>query len=56
MKIYYDDESDTYRVDLEYTEVETYIKADNIAEVRETFINHMTHLFDATLREQLLKD
>lgn len=53
MKIYYDDESNTYRVDLECPEIETHIKADNISEVREAFINRMTWLFDATLREQL---
>lgn len=53
MKILYNSKTNVYCVDLEYPEIETYIKADNIAEVRETFINRMAWLFDATLREYL---
>lgn len=53
MKIRYNSKTDVYCVDLEYPEIETYIKADDITEVRETFINRMAWLFDVTLREQL---
>ena len=53
MKILYNSETNVYCIDLEYPEIETYIKADNIAEVRETFINRMAWLFDTTLREYL---
>lgn len=53
MKIVYDDKETVYHIDLEYPETEMYIRADNIAEVREMFIERMAWLFDLTLREQL---
>lgn len=53
MKITYNKKSDIYCIDLEYPETEMYIRADNIAEVREMFIEHMAWLFDLTLCEQL---
>ena len=53
MKITYDYKADVYRIDLEYPDTEIYIKATNIAEVREYFIERMSWLFEETIREQL---
>ena len=53
MNIRYNGKTNVYCVYLEYPEIEIYIKADNIAEVREAFINRMAWLFDVTLREYL---
>lgn len=53
MRIRHNHKMDIWCVDLEYPEIEIYIKAGNIAQAREEFIKRMTWLFDATLREQL---
>ncbi len=53
MKIIYDDKSDLYRIDLEYPEIELYVDADNVVELRERFINAMTSLFDHTIQNSL---
>lgn len=53
MKIHHNNKMNIWCVDLEYPETEIYIKAEDIVQARETFIKHMTWLFDATLREQL---
>lgn len=53
MKIVYNNKSDIYRIDLEYPETEICIKADNIAKVKDIFIDRMSWLFEETLREQL---
>ena len=53
MKIIYDNKSDTYRIDLEYPEIELYVYADNVVELRERFIHAMTSLFDYTIRDSL---
>ena len=53
MLIAYNDKSDIYRIDLMYPETEIYIKANDIAEARETFIKHMTWMFDEAVREKL---
>ena len=53
MKIRHNRKVNIWCIDLEYPETEIYIKAEDIAQVRETFINRMVWLFEATLREQL---
>lgn len=53
MLIAYDDKSDIYRVDIAYPETEIYIKANNLIEAREIFIERMTWLFDEAVREKL---
>ena len=53
MKITYNKKSDVYCVDLEYPETEIYIKADEITEVKDMFVAHMSWLFEETIREQL---
>ena len=53
MKIRCNSKEDIWCIDLEYPEIELYIKAKNIVQAREEFIKHMTWLFDATIREQL---
>lgn len=53
MKIRHNSKADIWCVDLEYPEIEIYIKAEDIAQVREEFIKRMTWLFDATIRKQL---
>ena len=53
MKIIYDGKSDLYRINLEYPEIELYVDADNVVELRERFINVMTSLFDYTIRDSL---
>ena len=52
MKIAYNKKSDIYRIDLEYPETEIYIKANEIAEVKDIFIAKMSWLFEETIREQ----
>ena len=42
-----------YRIDLEYPEIELYVDADNVVELREKFINAMTSLFDNTIQDRL---
>jgi hypothetical protein len=53
MRIRYNGKENIWCIDLEYPEIEIYIKAENIMQVREAFIERMTWLFDATVREQL---
>ena len=53
MKITYDYKTDVYRVDIEYPETELYIKAKEIAEVKDIFISNMSWLFEDAIREQL---
>ena len=53
MLIAYNDKSDIYRVDLMYPETEIYIKAEDIVQAREMFIERMTWLFDEAVRERL---
>ena len=56
MMIAYNDKSDIYRIDLMYPETEIYIKANDIAQAREIFIERMTWLFDEAVREKLKRD
>lgn len=53
MKIRYNSKVDIWCIDLEYPEIELYIKAKDIVQARELFIERMTWLFDVTVREQL---
>ena len=53
MKIIYDGKADLYRINLEYPEIELYVAADNVVELRERFIDAMTSLFDYTIRDSL---
>ena len=53
MLVAYNDKSDIYRVDLMFPETEIYIKAEDIVQARERFIEHMTWLFDEAVRKRL---
>ena len=53
MLIAYNDKSDIYRIDLSYPETEIYIKAEDIAQAREIFVERMTWLFDEAVRNRL---
>ncbi len=54
--ITYNDKSDIYRIDLMYPETEIYIKANDIVQAREIFIERMAWLFDESVREKLKRD
>ena len=53
MLIAYNEKSDIYRIDLMYPETEIYIKAEDIVQARQIFIERMKWLFDEAIREQL---
>lgn len=53
MLIAYNDKSDIYRIDLMYPETEIYIKAEDIVQAKERFVEHMAWLFDEAVREKL---
>lgn len=53
MLIAYNDKSDIYRIDLSYPETEIYIKAEDIVQAREIFIERMTWMFDEAVRNRL---
>lgn len=53
MLIAYNDKSDIYRIDLMYPETEIYIKAEDITQARQIFIERITWMFDEAVREKL---
>lgn len=53
MFIAYNDKSDIYRIDLMYPETEIYIKANDIAEVKDIFIAKMASLFEEAINKRL---
>ena len=53
MKIVYDKEEEVYAVTLDNDEMATLIRADNIVEAREIFMECMKHLFDNAINEKL---
>ena len=53
MKVAYNEKSDIYRVDLMYPDTEIYIKAEDIVQARELFVERMKWLFDEAIREKL---
>lgn len=53
MKVIYDDKQQAYIVELENFESPLFINTDDIVEAKKYFIEHMTFLFDETIREQL---
>ena len=53
MKISYNKNSEIYQIDLEYPETQLCLKAENIVEAKDMFIEHMSWLFEEALREKL---
>lgn len=53
MKVTYNKKSDIYRVDLIYPDTEIYIKAEDVVQARELFVERMKWMFDEAIREKL---
>ena len=53
MKITYGEREEAYFITLSQEESVTVINADNIVDVREYFIEHMTRLFNDAVNKQL---
>lgn len=53
MKISYDNILNVYSIEIEYPETEIHLCAENAVDARETFIKHMTKLFDDAVNDKL---